>query len=55
MCESELCKSIRGGKQYWMRLAVLMEFGLCTIDMNGIRRMESNWSDDSYSLSVFNE
>ena len=32
-----------------------MEFGLRTIGMNGRRRMESNWSDDSYSLSVFNE
>lgn len=55
VCESVLCKSIRGGKQYWMRLAALMEFGLYTIDMNGRGRMESNWSDDSYSLSVFNE
>ena len=54
MCESELCKSIRGGKQYWVRLAALMEFGLCMIDMNGRRRMKRNWSDDSYSLSVFN-
>lgn len=32
-----------------------MEFGLCMIDMNGKRRIRSNWSDDSCSLSVFNE
>ena len=32
-----------------------MEFGLYMIDMNERRRMRSNWSDDSCSLSVFNE
>ena len=32
-----------------------MEFGLCMIDMNERRKMRSNWSDDSCSLSVFNE
>ena len=38
-----------------MRLAVLMEFGLCMIDTNERRMMRNNWSDDSCSLSVFNE
>ena len=46
---------MRGRKQFWRRWTILMEFGLCMIDMNGKRRIWSNWSDDSCSLSVFNE
>lgn len=46
---------MRGRKQYWRRWAVLMEFGLCMIDMNERRKMRSNWSNSFCSLSVFNE
>lgn len=41
--------------QYWMQWAALMEFRLFMIDRNGKRRMESNRSDNSCFLSMFNK